>query len=394
MATFPLATLGPTITAAGISIPPYTDVYQSLQASFQAIFGSDAYIDPDSQDGQMLAIVAKAITDCNLQAVNIYNSFSPATAVGRALANNVKINAIKKKIATASTAVLEIVGQVGREITDGLAEDASGNKWALPASVVIPPAGFILVTATCQADGAISADANTITKIATPTLGWQSVTNPDPAAPGAPIESDGALRIRQSRSTALPSQTILAGIVGALYELDGVVEVTPYENDTDATDVNGLPEHSICFVILGGDSQEIAETILRKKTPGAYTYGDVVIPVVDQFGYTNMIRYFIPDEVDIKVEVTIDPLAGYTTAVGEQIKEAVAAYINALGSGKGVIIPKLYVPAQLDFGQGSETYDLQSIRIAIVPAAFGTANISVAFNARAVCDVANITIVT
>ncbi|MGC8170052.1 baseplate J/gp47 family protein, partial [Salmonella enterica] len=77
----------------------------------------------------------------------------------------------------------------------------NNNIWNLPASVTIPPSGLITVTATCAAIGAVSAPAGTITTINTPTRGWQSVTNPADAVPGAEVESDAALRSRQKIST-------------------------------------------------------------------------------------------------------------------------------------------------------------------------------------------------
>ena len=77
---YPLPTLAATLSATGISAPAYTDILLSLQASYGTIFGTDAYIAPDSQDGQLLAVVARAISDCNDMAIAVYNSFAPSTA--------------------------------------------------------------------------------------------------------------------------------------------------------------------------------------------------------------------------------------------------------------------------------------------------------------------------
>jgi hypothetical protein len=65
MATYPLATLACTIDENGISAPSYADILASLQASFQSIYGSDIYIEADSQDGQWLATIAQIINDGN-----------------------------------------------------------------------------------------------------------------------------------------------------------------------------------------------------------------------------------------------------------------------------------------------------------------------------------------
>ncbi len=390
--TFPLPTLACTITAAGITSPPYADIFQSLQASFQSIYGTDAYIDPDSQDGQLLAIFAKAIYDCNMQTIAAYNNYSPATSQNTGLSNAVKINGIARAVSTSSSALLTLVGQIGTVIENGIVGDAEDNRWLLPASVTIPPAGFIVATATCQTPGTVEAEIGTITQILTPTLGWQSANNPSAASPGAPVELDGALRQRQTVSVALPSRTVLAGIKGAVAAVEGVTQVEIYENDTNAPDSNGLPEHSIAVVATGGDADAIAGAIYLKKTPGAYTYGTTSVIVVDSFGIANTIRYFITDPVPLLAEITIKALTGYTTSVAAQIQDAVAAYINALGIGKRVDIGRLYLPAQLNGQPGFETYEVNAIEISIDPAPVAPTDIDIAFNERASILAADVTV--
>lgn len=388
--TYPLPTLAATVTAAGITAPSYEDVRLSLLATYQSIFGTDAYLEPDSQDGQLLAAIAQAITDANNAAILVYNSFSPATAQGAALSNNVKLNGLTRNLPSNSQVVLTIVGQVGTTINNGVASDAADNRWLLPAVVVIPLAGFIDVTATCADEGAIEADPGSITRILTPTLGWQTVTNAASASPGAAVESDAQLRQRQTSSTALPSQTVLAGILGAVLDLDGVTAAKAYENDTDAADANGLPEHSIALVVLGGVAADIGEAIYLKKTPGAYTHGTTSVIVTDDYGIANTIRYFIPTEVAINVAITIKARTGYTSAIGDQLKQAIADYISGLGIGVKVDIGRLYLPAQLFGAAGFETYEVDLIEVAESPAVPGPTDVPIDFNAIATCDVADI----
>jgi uncharacterized phage protein gp47/JayE len=391
--TYPLPTLACTITSTGITAPSYADIYQSLQASFQGIFGSDAYVDPDSQDGQMLAIVAKAIADSNAVSIAVYNAYSPATAQGVALSNAIKINGIARGIATSSTALVRIVGEIGTQINNGVVGGPDNSRWTLPALVTIPPAAFIDVTATCTLEGSTEAAIGTLTRILTPTLGWQSVTNAAAAAPGAPVELDATVRQRQTTSTALPSLTVLDGIVGAVAAIAGVTQVKAFENDTNATDSNGLPAHSIALVTLGGASADIANAIYLKKTPGAYTYGTTVVPVTDSFGIINTIRYFIATNVAIKAQLTIKALTGYTSSIGDQIKQSMVDYGNALGINKRVDIGRLYLPAQLNGQQGFETYEVNLIQIAIVPAAVGSVDIEIAFNQRSTWQLSDISLV-
>lgn len=390
--TFPLATLAATVTSAGITAPTYSDILTSLQTSFAQIYGQDVYLGNDTQDGQLLAVFAQAISDANSAAIAVYNQFSPATAQGAGLSSIVKINGIARLVASNSSVSLLIGGTVGTTITNGVAGDANGNAWALPSSVTIPSGGAISVTATCTAQGAISAVPGSITVINTPTLGWSTVINSSSASLGAPVESDAALRIRQGQSVSLPAVTPIAATAAAVEAITGVTEVAAYENPTGTVDSNGLPAHSIAIVVNGGDENAIATAISNKKTPGCFTYGTTTIDVVDSAGVTHAISFFIPTIVTIKVAITIKALTGYVSSTGVAIQDAVAAYISALGIGQAVYIARLFLPAQLNGGPGFNQYELQTLLIAISPGTPGSSDIPIAFNAQAFCAVANITI--
>ena len=257
------------ITENGVIAPTYEESLSFFQGVFQSIYGQDVNLDADTSDGQMVAILAKAYTDACAQIVASYAGYAPSTASGVQLSSVVKVNGIARYVATQSTADVQIVGQAGTVISGGIVEDDNGYRWNLPDSVVIPINGEITVTATCQEQGSIAAAPNTITQIITPTLGWQSVTNPDAATEGNPVETDAQLRKRQSQSVALPSHSVTEGIIAGIEALTGVVGINWDDNDTDETDSNGVPAHSIAVVVDGGDAQEIAQTILLKKGPDA-----------------------------------------------------------------------------------------------------------------------------
>lgn len=385
--------LAATVTASGISAPDYQTILNTLTGYFQQIYGDDVYLESDSKDGQMLAIYALGIHDANNMAIAVYNSFSPATAQGRGLASNVKINGIAVTPASRSTADVRIVGQVGTLITNGTVRDSNGITWSLPDSVVIGIDGTVTVTATCQIDGAIVAPAGSITDIGTPTRGWQSVTNPAAATAGRKVETDAELRQRQSKSVAIPSLTVLDGIMGAVATLDGVERYRGYENDTSVEDANGLPPHSISLVVAGGDAAAIAKTIATKKTPGGGTYGTTTISVTDKYGIVHPISFFRPTSVDIFARVEIKALQGYTSAVGEEIRTAVAAYINEIEIGDPVYLTRLFLPANLNGSADSATFDITDLQIGTSPGSLAPANVIIGFNAAAACSPDNIVVV-
>lgn len=383
----------PVISSTGISAPSFDDVLAYLQAQYRGIYGADVYLEPDSQDGQFIAVIAQAISDTNAACIQIYNSMSPATGQGAALSNNVKINGIARLIASYSTVDLLITGQTGTTINHGVVQDSNGVRWSLPDSVTIPPAGQITVTATCQSIGAIEAAAGTVTTIRTPTLGWQSVTNPSDAAPGAPVESDADLRYRQTVSTALPSLTVLDGTVGAVASITGVSRVRAYENDTNATDANGIPSHSISLVVEGGDATAIATAIANKKTPGTGTYGTTSVTVTDIYGRPIAIKFYRPTSRAITVAISLKALSGYSSTIGASVQQAVSDYINSVDIGGGTSGTVEWADAitAANSVPNSNTFKLTSLTLT-GPGGAGSPDVPLAFNEVSTCTPAGVTL--
>lgn len=386
--------LSATVTAEGISAPDYQTILNTLKSYFQQIYGSDAYLEPDSKDGQMVALVALAVHDANNTAISVYNCFSPATGYGAGLTSNVKINGIARKGATNSTVDLVLTGTAGTTITNGTVKDTNNVIWHLPASVVIGVDGTVTVTATCSNRGAVAALAGTITTINTPTRGWTSVTNPAAATVGAPAETDAELRIRQGQSVAIPSITPFEGVDGAIANIAGVTRHKLYENDTGKTDGNGLPPHSISAIVDGGDVTEIARTIRGNKGQGVRTWGKTSVTVPDKYGNPHIISFSRPTDVPVYGKITLKVFAGYTSQIGVQIQQAVADYINRLMIGDPELLSRIYSPANLGVVSGGNAryYDIQELLIGKSPETAAAANINIAYDESASCKPENIII--
>ncbi|CAN0620563.1 Baseplate_J domain-containing protein [Burkholderia multivorans] len=378
----------------GISAPTYAQILDYWQTVYRSIYGQDAYLEADGQDGQFLAVLSAAFNDSNSTTIAAYNSFSPSTAQRAALSSNVKINGIRRAASSYSSADLTLVGQTGTTITNGIAKDGNNYQWALPATVTIPPSGEIVVTATCTTIGAIAAAAGTINQIGTPTRGWQTVTNASDASTGAPVEGDAALRQRQTVSTALPSLTVLDGIVGAIANLPGVTRYVPYENDTGTTDGNGLPPHSIALVIEGGDATAIANVIVQKKTPGSPTFGTTQVVVLDKYGRPVTINFFRPTDAPIAATVNLKALTGFTTQTEQQIQQAVSDYINGVQIGGGLSGGVEWgdaLTAANSIG-GGQTYKLSGLTLS-GPRGAGAPDVALLFNESASCTPAAVNVV-
>jgi len=114
-------------------------------------------------------------------------------------------------------------------------------------------------------------------------------------------------------------------------------------NDTNATDANGIPAHSIAMVVDGGNNTRIAKAIFDKKAPGIGTYGSTTKNVTDGQGNTHAIHFTKAEGVMITFVVWARLLPGGNQAAVEAvIKEAIPAYVEKLGIGVPLNVPQLY----------------------------------------------------
>lgn len=388
-----MAYFAPYIDASGFHMPTYADIRDQLIADAQRIFGTDIYLGIDSQDYEWISAVASIIYDSFLASQAAYNTRGPTTAIGSPLDIIVKLNGIRRLPAVRSTCYVTLTGNAGLTITQGVVGDANGNEWDLSSPIVLNNQGQATALATCRVPGPITAYPGELSRIVTPTYGWTSVTNTEPATIGAFAETDAELRARQAVSTAQPSRTVLEGVKGAIAAISGVGRFDVFENDTNQVDTRGLPPHSITAVVEGGADKDIGQAIFNKKGPGCYTNGTSSVIVTDMYGVSNTIRFYRPTYIDIDVVVNIKQLAGYTDQMTDAIKSAVADYCNSLLIGDSLPVSSLWGAALgANDVPSKPLFSITSLTAAKHGQAQGTADINVAFNEVTRGDVANVTV--
>jgi uncharacterized phage protein gp47/JayE len=378
-----MAYFAPYIDDAGLHVPTYADIRDDLIAQFKAIYGEDIYLGNDSQDYQMISAFSLKTYDTMQMLQIVYNNQSTKTAVGTGLSSRVKLNGLRRKTATYSTCVLTLTGVPGTTIPAGIVEDTQGRKWLLPENTRFD-GETLEITAQCQDLGAIEAPVGTIAKISNPQYGWLTATNKVPAIKGRPIETDEELRRRQSISTAIPSQNMVNSTIAGIASVAGVTRYKVYENDTNSTDENGIPSHSIAAVVEGGLDGAVAEQIYLRKGPGCGTYGTTTIIYTNSDGLKNEIRFFRPSYQKISVKVAVKKYATYTTAVEGDIRRNIASYIDRLGIGGNVTSTGILtaIAASVDDAL-HPPFALQSVQLGKDGGVLGVADIEIPYNAIA-----------
>ena len=388
-----MAYYAPYIDTTGIHVPTYEDIRDDLIASMKQIFGQDIYLDDDSQDYQQISIFAKKIFDTNSLAVLAYNNRTANTAIGTGLDNLCALVGIKRKPATYSMCQLTINGEPGTVINNGQASDGT-NLWDLPETVTIPDNGIITVEATSHEKGYFAALPNTINIVVTPVYGWLGVTNTYQSNPGNDAETDASLRARYAISTQAPADSIFESLLASLKQVAGVTKVRGYENDTGAADSNGLPAHSVTFVVEGGDNTDIATEIYYKKTPGCYTNGTTEVNLTSPTGNITVIRFYRPTYKKVYVIVHVKKLSGYNDNYATDIKNAIVDYVNGLGIAETVYRSILWSVAIGQMGSiTSPEYSVTDIQTSTDGSAYRQEDIPMLFNESAFIESKNIRVV-
>lgn len=378
-----MAYFAPYIDDAGLHVPTYADIRDDLIAQFKKIYGEDIYLGNDAQDYQMISAFALKTYDTMQMLQIVYNNQSAKTAVGTGLSSRVKLNGLRRKTATHSTCVLTLTGMPGTTIPTGIVEDTQGRKWELPEKIKFE-GETLETTARCRDIGAVEAPAGSITKISNPQYGWLSVTNKVSAVKGRPIETDEELRRRQSISTAIPSQNMVDSTIAGIASVAGVTRYKVYENDTNSTDENGVPSHSIAAVVEGGLDSAVAEQIYLRKGPGCGTHGTTTTIYVNSDGLKNEIRFFRPIYQEVAVKVTIKKYATFTTTVEADIKRNITEYIERLGIGTNVTTTGILtaISAAVDDAL-HPPFALQSVQLGRAGGTLGIVDIIIPYNAIA-----------
>lgn len=378
------------LTAAGFDRSRLDERLATLQAAMRGIFGEDINLDADTVDGQTLGIFAESVSNLDQLAEDVYHGFNPNSATGAALSRLVQLNGIRRVGGTFSTVDVLCVGQNGTVIPAGSAISSTATKaqFKTVASTIIGVSGQALISCKAVIMGAQIAPANTLTKINTPIYGWQTANNAAAAVVGRNEETDEQLRIRRTRSTSTPAQSIIDGLYGAVANIPEVLQCEVYENPTGAIDANGLPPHSINAIVDGGIVSDIATQIFTRVTLGVVQVGAVSSSVNDSQGNPHLIKFDRPVDVPIYVILNVDPLAGWPTDGADRLKAALVAWTVANQRiGCDVIHSRLY--DCLNVVQG---HSITTMLIGTSPAPTLENDINIAFNQLARFTTVNITV--
>lgn len=296
-------------TNAGIVIPSASEIKEELEAMFVQVFGSNISLDASTPQGQLITSLTTIIAEKNANVARVYNSFNPVTAKNDAESGLMWQDAIgniynmTRIPATNSTVVCNISGAGGTVIPNTAeAISVNGDIFRIKEAVTIPEAGQISVVFVAKESGAIAVGANSVNRIYTPVVGWDTVNNPSGGIIGQPAENREHFENRRIEQLGRYSSSMIESVLSYVEAVDGVSDVIVRENDTDNNKTIQsfvLSPHSCYVCVKGGNNAKIGEAIRNSKSGGCATNGST--QYVDNYG---TILFDRPTEVAMTVQVT------------------------------------------------------------------------------------------
>lgn len=360
----------------GLSIASKAELDEAAAAGLTIIYGADTNFDSNSSDGQYFGITTQATEDYLEVLLDVYNMFDPDNTIGVQQDNLYWINGIKRK--GASFSYINITITTDRALTlQGLDANANdidgagytvsdniGNQWILLDTQNPSGAGSYTYSFRARTLGAVVSSPNTITIPVSVVIGVTLINNATGVSSlGQDGETDAAFSARRNTSFANRSYNSLDGLYSDLSNLDGVVSVAVYENDSNVIDADGIPAHGFWAIVEGGSDADIAQTIYVNAIKAIPSKGDETYDIITIQNQIYTARWDRPSSAPLYIKFNLKPLkigqtfnltdikdyivANKTYAIGEYAETgsltdiAIAAITATAGSGSGTALSLL-----------------------------------------------------
>lgn len=372
----------------------YDEILQTRIEQAQELFGEDIDTSDASPLGKFIRLSVKDLAEAYEAQEIIYYARFPHTATGQNLDRLLPFAQISRNPATRAEHLVQFKGTAGHEVPIGFTVGTSGEaEFYLVNPVTLDGSGVGEGIVQCTELGTIGNVAvGEIAEIVNPDANVESVQHISVVTVGEDTESDVELRKRFEVALEGAGSATASSIRGAVMRVAGVDGCTVEENTSDQTDSGGRPAHSFEVFVYAPESvdQQVAEAIFSKKPAGIKTYGSVSKTVADASGKQQAVSFSRVAVLPVHIKVTVVKDNGFELDGVEQIKSALAGYVNGLSNGEDVIYTSLY---RYIYGVAGVA-DVPALSISADGSSYGAANLTVGTNQIARLDEANIEVTT
>jgi uncharacterized phage protein gp47/JayE len=333
-------------------------------------------------------------------AENVYNAGFVTKSEGVQLDRLSTLMGTSRIPAASSQITLTITGHPNYLIEEGsVFTTANGIQFETIAELILDASGNGSVDAVSTDIGIDTiVAAGSITIQANPDSNVISVTNLEKSTGGRDQETDDEFRQRLVSGSSSTGNATFPSIVANLLETSGVRSANVIENNTMQTDSSGNPPKSVHAYVLGGTSEDIADTLLNSVAAGIETVGTQSVDAVDSSETTHIIKFDYAAEIDIAVQISVKTNSSFETDGDDQIRQNVLNYIGGsddnssfhagLAMGEDIVYSRLFSCIYAVAGVDDVT-----ITVGRHGQALGTSNVAVGPNEAAQTDATLIEVV-
>lgn len=375
------------VTPEGFVAKTIEEIKGELEADQLETLDPTLVLSPDQPFGQINAAHSKKLAELWEIAQVCYNAFDRDAAEDRLLDNVGGMTGTPRAKARKSLVACTVnLGAAFSQPAGALMANVLGQptiQFVNRDAIVSTTAGDYTAYFECIVTGPVAVNAGTLTQKTNSVTGWNSITNPTDAIPGALVEEDPDYRQRQVDELTAPGASTTDAIRTDLLELSGVLQAFVFENVTLVTNSDGLHGKAIECVVYDGpvpaaSDTAIAQAIWNSKPSGAETQGTSSALAIDKLGVARTVYFSraviqsIYLELDIKVDASRFPVGGTTLVKTTAVKEG-----NALNLGDDVIALDLRAAPLERLGGVPGVTDVIAIRLGFSPSPVGIVNLDI-----------------
>lgn len=323
----------------------YTET-QEIENAYKELFNNifnGINTEPNTPAGQIITSLVEIDTATISAIQDLVNTFFLGGS-GNILDNWANtLYRIKRKQAQKGSVLIDIQGIPNTIIPKGFVVSDGTLQYESQEESKINPNGKAQLTfLQVEASESISIK-NTITQIVSNVNGIEAVNNPNSSNAGVLVESDSELYARALNFGSIYKNSSYESILANIANLQGVKKIAGYENYTNQEVVYKgitITPHSFALVVLGGDDNEIAQTICNSKPPGAGMVGDVKVSleILDkEYEYS----FYRPTNKSIVAQVICETNIYSPASYQQIVKNAIIQYIDSLNIGDVITQPNL-----------------------------------------------------
>lgn len=315
------------ISLNGTIVPDTSSIQSEVEQEWIDALGLSEAPDPSSAEGRLIdAEVTSRISVARNNAL-LANQQNPNLASGTFLDAHLALLGSERDSAERSTVQCVLTGVPGTLIPAGrFAEGDDRALWQSAFDATLDSSGQATATFRSVEFGPVTADPDSITKIISGVVGWETINNPAPASPGKLEQSDRSARRQRRLELGANSRSNSYSVISAVSKVLGVNGIKFLENTAGTEQLISnvtMQSHSTWVCVDGGVDTDIAEAYYRARTGGSGFNGDITINYTDPAsGQVIPVQFDRPDDVPLICRIT----AKIGNASIDDVREAAAQY--------------------------------------------------------------------